>query len=109
MGVFLNKIFSGILWRGFISHQCELLCSKQGDWPHGNLWDSKNMSLVITSSVTQARKTLLVPTPRLRAGLFNKIVPPSGATKEILRICATSQVGRTDERVCIDLWRSVVL
>ncbi|NXJ32484.1 MTHSD protein, partial [Ciconia maguari] len=39
----------------------------------------------------QARKTLLVPTPRLRSGLFNKIVPPSGATKEILRICATSQ------------------
>ncbi|NXT81653.1 MTHSD protein, partial [Zapornia atra] len=39
----------------------------------------------------QARKTLLVPTPRLRAGLFNRIVPPPGATKEILRICATSQ------------------
>ncbi|XP_009975960.1 PREDICTED: methenyltetrahydrofolate synthase domain-containing protein, partial [Tauraco erythrolophus] len=39
----------------------------------------------------QARKTLLVPTPRLRTGLFNRIVPPSGATKEILRVCATSQ------------------
>ncbi|XP_069724215.1 methenyltetrahydrofolate synthase domain-containing protein isoform X2 [Phaenicophaeus curvirostris] len=39
----------------------------------------------------EARKTLLVPTPRLRTGLFNKIVPPPGATKEILRICATSQ------------------
>ncbi|NXP51523.1 MTHSD protein, partial [Heliornis fulica] len=39
----------------------------------------------------QARKTLLVPTPRLRTGLFNKIVPPPGATKEILRTCATSQ------------------
>ncbi|XP_071612693.1 methenyltetrahydrofolate synthase domain-containing protein [Heliangelus exortis] len=39
----------------------------------------------------QARKTLLVPTPRLRTGLFNRIVPPAGATKEILRICATSQ------------------
>ncbi|NXS48697.1 MTHSD protein, partial [Balaeniceps rex] len=39
----------------------------------------------------QARKTLLVPTPRLRTGLFNRIVPPSGATKEVLRICATSQ------------------
>ncbi|XP_043937971.1 methenyltetrahydrofolate synthase domain-containing protein isoform X1 [Protopterus annectens] len=39
----------------------------------------------------QARKTLLVPTPRLRAGLFNKIIPPPGATKEQLRICATSQ------------------
>uniref|UniRef100_A0A8C6YP09 Uncharacterized protein n=1 Tax=Nothoprocta perdicaria TaxID=30464 RepID=A0A8C6YP09_NOTPE len=41
----------------------------------------------------QARKTLLVPTPRLRTGLFNRIVPPPGATKEMLRICATSQVG----------------
>ncbi|XP_065704041.1 methenyltetrahydrofolate synthase domain-containing protein isoform X2 [Patagioenas fasciata] len=39
----------------------------------------------------EARKTLLVPTPRLRTGLFNKIIPPPGATKEILRICATSQ------------------
>ncbi|XP_053935076.1 methenyltetrahydrofolate synthase domain-containing protein isoform X2 [Cuculus canorus] len=39
----------------------------------------------------EAKKTLLVPTPRLRTGLFNKIVPPPGATKEILRICATSQ------------------
>ncbi|NXI85799.1 MTHSD protein, partial [Rhipidura dahli] len=39
----------------------------------------------------QARKTLLVPTPRLRTGLFNRIVPPPGATKEVLRKCATSQ------------------
>ncbi|NWV81820.1 MTHSD protein, partial [Dasyornis broadbenti] len=39
----------------------------------------------------QARKTLLVPTPRLRTGLFNRIVPPPGANKEILRRCATSQ------------------
>ncbi|NWX23468.1 MTHSD protein, partial [Aegotheles bennettii] len=39
----------------------------------------------------QARKTLLVPTPRLRTGLFNRIVPPPGATKEMLRICATAQ------------------
>ncbi|XP_064016127.1 methenyltetrahydrofolate synthase domain-containing protein isoform X2 [Pogoniulus pusillus] len=39
----------------------------------------------------EARKTLLVPTPRLRTGLFNRIVPPPGATKEILRTCATSQ------------------
>ncbi|KAF2982009.1 hypothetical protein EK904_013419 [Melospiza melodia maxima] len=38
-----------------------------------------------------ARKTLLVPTPRLRTGLFNRIVPPPGATKEMLRRCATSQ------------------
>ncbi|XP_029463937.1 methenyltetrahydrofolate synthase domain-containing protein isoform X1 [Rhinatrema bivittatum] len=39
----------------------------------------------------QARKTLLVPTPRLRSGLFNKIIPPPGATKDILRVCATSR------------------
>ncbi|XP_071236810.1 methenyltetrahydrofolate synthase domain-containing protein-like isoform X2 [Salvelinus alpinus] len=38
-----------------------------------------------------ARKTLLVPTPRLRTGLFNKIVPPEGASKEELRVCSTSQ------------------
>ncbi|XP_034045002.1 methenyltetrahydrofolate synthase domain-containing protein isoform X1 [Thalassophryne amazonica] len=41
--------------------------------------------------VLQARKTLLVPTPRLRTGLFNKITPPQGASKEQLRICSTSQ------------------
>ncbi|XP_004471150.4 methenyltetrahydrofolate synthase domain-containing protein isoform X1 [Dasypus novemcinctus] len=39
----------------------------------------------------QSKKTLLVPTPRLRTGLFNKIVPPPGATKDVLRKCATSQ------------------
>lgn len=39
----------------------------------------------------EAHKTLLVPTPRLRSGLFNRITPPPGATKEILRICSTSQ------------------
>ncbi|XP_051884642.1 methenyltetrahydrofolate synthase domain-containing protein [Pristis pectinata] len=39
----------------------------------------------------QARKTLLVPTPRLRTGLFNKIVPPPRASKEILRVCSTAQ------------------
>ncbi|XP_005292338.4 methenyltetrahydrofolate synthase domain-containing protein isoform X2 [Chrysemys picta bellii] len=50
----------------------------------------------------EARKTLLVPTPRLRTGLFNKIVPPPGATKEILRICATSQ-GIKDYSVPIGL------
>ncbi|XP_018429263.1 PREDICTED: methenyltetrahydrofolate synthase domain-containing protein [Nanorana parkeri] len=41
----------------------------------------------------EAQKTLLVPTPRLRTGLFNRITPPPGATKELLRICSTSQVG----------------
>ncbi|XP_023139049.2 methenyltetrahydrofolate synthase domain-containing protein isoform X2 [Amphiprion ocellaris] len=39
----------------------------------------------------EARKTLLVPTPRLRTGLFNKITPPQGASKEQLRICSSSQ------------------
>ncbi|XP_031615394.1 methenyltetrahydrofolate synthase domain-containing protein isoform X1 [Oreochromis aureus] len=39
----------------------------------------------------EARKTLLVPTPRLRTGLFNRITPPQGASKEQLRICSSSQ------------------
>ncbi|XP_039989912.1 methenyltetrahydrofolate synthase domain-containing protein isoform X1 [Xiphias gladius] len=39
----------------------------------------------------EARKSLLVPTPRLRTGLFNKITPPQGASKEQLRICSSSQ------------------
>ncbi|KAM7015719.1 methenyltetrahydrofolate synthase domain-containing protein isoform 2-T2 [Tautogolabrus adspersus] len=39
----------------------------------------------------EAQKTLLVPTPRLRTGLFNKITPPQGATKEQLRICSSAQ------------------
>lgn len=42
-------------------------------------------------AVLEAQKTLLVPTPRLRTGLFNKITPPQGATKEQLRICSSSQ------------------
>uniref|UniRef100_A0A673MPZ6 Uncharacterized protein n=1 Tax=Sinocyclocheilus rhinocerous TaxID=307959 RepID=A0A673MPZ6_9TELE len=40
----------------------------------------------------KARKTLLVPTPRLKTGLFNRIITPKGATKEELRVCSTSQV-----------------
>ncbi|XP_026855395.2 methenyltetrahydrofolate synthase domain-containing protein isoform X2 [Electrophorus electricus] len=39
----------------------------------------------------KARKVLLVPTPRLRTGLFNKIVPPQSPTKEDLRVCSTSR------------------
>ncbi|XP_033638791.1 methenyltetrahydrofolate synthase domain-containing protein-like [Asterias rubens] len=39
----------------------------------------------------EARKTLLVPTPRLRTGLFNQIVPPSNPNKDDLRKCSTSQ------------------
>ncbi|XP_059523125.1 methenyltetrahydrofolate synthase domain-containing protein isoform X1 [Myotis daubentonii] len=58
----------------------------------------------------QNKKTLLVPTPRLRTGLFNRITPPPGATKDILRKCATSQGVRDysvpvglDARVLVDL------
>ncbi|XP_036896134.1 methenyltetrahydrofolate synthase domain-containing protein isoform X3 [Sturnira hondurensis] len=58
----------------------------------------------------QNKKTLLVPTPRLRTGLFNRITPPPGATKDILRKCATSQGVRNysvpvglDSRVLVDL------
>uniref|UniRef100_A0A3Q2Z1K1 Methenyltetrahydrofolate synthase domain-containing protein n=1 Tax=Hippocampus comes TaxID=109280 RepID=A0A3Q2Z1K1_HIPCM len=53
-------------------------------------------------AVLQAHKTLLVPTPRLRSGLFNKIVPPPGANKEQLRICSSSQ-GVKEFSVPIDL------
>lgn len=41
--------------------------------------------------VLEMNKRLLVPTPRLRAGLFNKINPPAEADKDILRTCSTSQ------------------
>ncbi|XP_024591342.1 methenyltetrahydrofolate synthase domain-containing protein isoform X3 [Neophocaena asiaeorientalis asiaeorientalis] len=58
----------------------------------------------------QSKKTLLVPTPRLRTGLFNKITPPPGATKDVLRKCATSQGVKNystpvglDSRVLVDL------
>ncbi|XP_037373949.1 methenyltetrahydrofolate synthase domain-containing protein [Talpa occidentalis] len=58
----------------------------------------------------QSKKTLLVPTPRLRTGLFNRITPPPGATKDTLRKCATSQGVRSysvplglDARVAVDL------
>ncbi|XP_026932156.1 methenyltetrahydrofolate synthase domain-containing protein isoform X2 [Acinonyx jubatus] len=60
--------------------------------------------------VLDSKKTLLVPTPRLRTGLFNKITPPPGATKDVLRKCATSQGVRNystpvglDSRVLVDL------
>nr|XP_044991106.1 methenyltetrahydrofolate synthase domain-containing protein isoform X4 [Jaculus jaculus] len=60
--------------------------------------------------VLESKKTLLVPTPRLRTGLFNRITPPPGATKDILRKCATSQGVRNfsvpvglDSRVLVDL------
>ncbi|XP_055002188.1 methenyltetrahydrofolate synthase domain-containing protein isoform X6 [Sorex araneus] len=60
--------------------------------------------------VLESKKTLLVPTPRLRSGLFNRITPPPGATKAVLRTCATSQGVRSystpvglDSRVRVDL------
>ncbi|XP_049720374.1 methenyltetrahydrofolate synthase domain-containing protein isoform X2 [Elephas maximus indicus] len=60
--------------------------------------------------ILDSHKTLLVPTPRLRTGLFNKIIPPPGATTDILRKCATSQGVRNysvpiglDSSVLVDL------
>uniref|UniRef100_A0A8C2HWU2 Methenyltetrahydrofolate synthase domain-containing protein n=1 Tax=Cyprinus carpio TaxID=7962 RepID=A0A8C2HWU2_CYPCA len=58
----------------------------------------------------QARKTLLVPTPRLKTGLFNRIITPKGATRKELHVCSTSQgvkemsvpVG-LDDKVQVDL------
>lgn len=43
-------------------------------------------------SVFQNNKTLLVPTPRLRHGLFNQINVPEDGGKDMLKICSTSQV-----------------
>ncbi|XP_046736345.1 methenyltetrahydrofolate synthase domain-containing protein [Diprion similis] len=37
----------------------------------------------------EANKNILVPIPRLKSGLFQHVVPPSGATKEELKIAAT--------------------
>lgn len=58
----------------------------------------------------QARKTLLVPTPRLKTGLFNKIVPPKRAPKQVLHVCSTSRGVKEfsvpvgfDESVQVDL------
>ena len=58
----------------------------------------------------EERKSLLVPTPRLRQGLFNKIVPPDVSNNEILKRCATREaiakfskpIG-LDHKVSIDL------
>ncbi|XP_069105574.1 methenyltetrahydrofolate synthase domain-containing protein-like isoform X2 [Argopecten irradians] len=58
----------------------------------------------------EANKTLLVPTPRLRTGLFNRIVVPEGANKDMLRICSTTQGVREhsepiglDDKIKVDL------
>lgn len=50
----------------------------------------------------EAHKNLLVPTPRLKSGLFNKIVPPADANKEILRKCSVS-IGIKEYGVPLDL------
>lgn len=39
----------------------------------------------------EAGKTLLVPTPRLRSGLFNRITPPADGGTSALKACATRQ------------------
>ncbi|XP_075228530.1 methenyltetrahydrofolate synthase domain-containing protein lost [Lycorma delicatula] len=39
----------------------------------------------------EAGKNLLVPIPRLRSGLFKRVVPPTGATKEQLKTVVTQQ------------------
>ncbi|XP_022797548.1 LOW QUALITY PROTEIN: methenyltetrahydrofolate synthase domain-containing protein-like [Stylophora pistillata] len=36
-------------------------------------------------------KMLLVPTPRLKSGLFNRILPPTGANTAMLKKCATRE------------------
>ena len=46
---------------------------------------------IIRYKALEERKTLLVPTPRLRNGLFNRIVPPSNANAALLKRCATRE------------------
>ncbi|XP_012936051.1 methenyltetrahydrofolate synthase domain-containing protein isoform X2 [Aplysia californica] len=41
--------------------------------------------------VLESQRNLLVPTPQLRTGLLNRIVPPEDSNKEQLRHCCTSQ------------------
>lgn len=58
----------------------------------------------------EENKVLLVPTPRLKNGLFNRIVPPSDSNTATLKKCATKEgitnhatpVG-LDHKVNIDL------
>ncbi|CAD5114658.1 DgyrCDS3708 [Dimorphilus gyrociliatus] len=38
----------------------------------------------------ECNKTLLVPTPRLARGLFNRIEPPANANKKVLRTCSST-------------------
>jgi len=41
----------------------------------------------------QADKGLIVPTPKLRSGLFNLIKPPADGGVNAIKACATRQVG----------------
>ncbi|GFR70484.1 methenyltetrahydrofolate synthase domain-containing protein [Elysia marginata] len=50
------------------------------------LEDEKELVLL-----NQTQRNLLVPTPQLRTGLLNRVVPPADADKEKLRRCCTSQ------------------
>ena len=56
----------------------------------------------------EQNKTLLVPTPRLRNGLFNKILPPVGANTAVLKKCATRE-GITNYSTAIGLDHKVVI
>lgn len=61
--------------------------------------------------LNQSQKSLLVPTPEVRTGLLNRVIPPADSNKEQLRHCCTSQgvkenskeVGPEDKKVQIDL------
>lgn len=50
------------------------------------LQDEKELVLL-----NQTQRNLLVPTPQLRTGLLNRVIPPADADKEKLRQCCTSQ------------------
>ncbi|CAH1775791.1 unnamed protein product [Owenia fusiformis] len=39
----------------------------------------------------EQKKTLLVPTPRLKSGLFNEIIPPAGANRQDLKLCSSAK------------------
>ncbi|GFO35168.1 methenyltetrahydrofolate synthetase domain-containing protein [Plakobranchus ocellatus] len=41
--------------------------------------------------LNQTQRNLLVPTPQLRTGLLNRVIPPADVDKEKLRQCCTSQ------------------
>ena len=47
-----------------------------------------------TCARRQVEKTVLVPTPRLRHGLFNRLVPPSLAKEELRRVARAEGVSK---------------